>query len=450
MPVAPRERRIQIALPPLHAAQQSIVEQAKRFNVLNCGRRFGKDVLAIDRLVRAAVRGQIAAWYSPTYRSLTEVWRTLTDLLAEATERKSEQEHRLELLGGGVVELWSLDDPHASRGRANHLVVVNEAASVPRLQEAWEQVIRPTLTDHRGAAWFLSTPRGFNYFKALYDRRDSDWVSWTYPTAANPHIDPAEIEAARAMLPPRTFAQEYEAAFLASGGCLFDIEAVLAARAACRAPIETALNGGLRVWQRPMVGHRYVAGADVAEGKDAGNDSMDYSGVAIYDWQTCTHVADLHGQWPLDVYAAHVDEICRRYNNALLGVERNNHGHAVLLVLRQLGYPALYEHNEQNELERRQGRQRLVAGWPTTVRTKPVMEQELGAAIVAGSTLSWDQAFWDECLGYVQHGDGRTGAQDGAHDDRVVKHMIALQMRKAVPLLGARRRFAQAFVAGGR
>ncbi len=62
--------------------------------------------------------------------------------------------------------------------------------------------------------------------------------------------------------------------------------------------------------------------------------------------------------------------------------------------------------------------------------TKPILEQELGQAITQGWLKSYDSAFWNECLSYVNKGNGRSGAERGAHDDRVIKHGIALQMRK--------------------
>lgn len=232
--------------------------------------------------------------------------------------------------------------------------------------------------------------------------------------------------------------QEYPAhaheAFISSGNCLFEVEAVQSQLSGCKAPLETRLNGALKIWQRPVVGRRYVAGADVASGIDAGNDRLDYSGVAIYDWQTCVHVADLHGQWPEDVFAQMANVLCREYNDAFLGVERNDRGHTVLLVLKQLNYPALYYHQETTTLLRDHGlRPSRVAGWPTTAKTKPILEKTLGSLITSGGIVSYDEAFWDECLSYVRPGDGTSGAQQGAHDDRVIKHMIALQMREHIP-----------------
>src|SRR5207249_187372 len=83
--------------------------------------------------------------------------------------------------------------------------------------------IRPTLTDHRGGAWFFSTPRGRNFFHELYTRENSQahWKAHHAPTSANPHIPADEIEEARKDLPERVFLQEYEAVFLDDGAGVF-------------------------------------------------------------------------------------------------------------------------------------------------------------------------------------------------------------------------------------
>jgi hypothetical protein len=101
-----------------------------------------------------------------------------------------------------------------------------------------------------------------------------------------------------------------------------------------------------------------------------------------------------------------------------------------------LNYPNLYWHDEGAEVIREKSHQRRVLGWPTTGKTKPVLERDLGAAIAAGSLTSWDQAFWDECLSYVNLGNGKTGGQSGTHDDRVLAMGIAWQMRSAMPMTG--------------
>lgn len=126
--------------------------------------------------------------------------------------RSNQQEWRIELRGGGVVEMWSLDSPDSGRGRSYAVAVVDECAMVSDLEAAWQRTIRPMLTDHLGGAWFLSTPKGMNYFKTLFDRgqdpEQKEWSSWQMPTAANPFLAAEEIESARLDLTEASFNQE--------------------------------------------------------------------------------------------------------------------------------------------------------------------------------------------------------------------------------------------------
>lgn len=209
---------ITLTLPRLHPVQAAIKQEARRFNVVNSGRRFGKTILGVDVLTSPVLHGYPVAWFSPTYKMLAEVWRDLCAILQPVTARTNTQEKRLELVTGGVVEMWSLEDPNAGRSRKYKAAVIDEAAMTPNLEPAWNAAIRPTLTDLSGGAWFLSTPKGYNFFHALYQRgqgADPDWASWTRPTADNPHIPAAEIAAAEAELPALIFRQEYLADFSA-------------------------------------------------------------------------------------------------------------------------------------------------------------------------------------------------------------------------------------------
>lgn len=200
-----------------------VLDQAKRFNVLCCGRRWGKTTMAEDLLLNpeddlnGVLNGYPVAYFAPTYKMLMEVWRTINATLYDLIVHKSEQEKRIEIYGGGVIDFWSLEDPNSIRGRKYKRVVLDESAMARNLEEAWLQVIRPTLTDMRGDGWFLSTPKGkANYFYDLFNNRDryDDWNSWQMPTVSNPNISPEEVEQARAQLDPLTFAQEYLASFV--------------------------------------------------------------------------------------------------------------------------------------------------------------------------------------------------------------------------------------------
>lgn len=435
---ATTEERREVHLPRPHAAQAQVIREAARFNVLDCGRRWGKTTLGIDRLLRPALEGKPAGWFSPTYKMLSDTWRIVRRILAPVTERVSAQEHRLELVGGGSVEMWSLDAPDSARGRKYALVIIDEAAAVRELQEAWEAVIRPTLADYQGGAWFLSTPRGHNYFHELYQRgadpEQPDWASWQMPTRTNPHIAPEEIAAAQRDLPGPLFAQEYEASFLALAEARFNLEVVNAALAVCRAPLQgAAVPSGietpyLSLWGLPRPGVPYVAYTDSAEGK-----GRDYTVTVVLEARTLRHVATLRdntlepGQ-----HATYADKLGRWFNEAFWGVERNR-GEAVLYVVGQTGYPRVYWHEESAQtLQQRLAGTRPTTrlGFPVTEHTRLGLIDDLAQAIDDRSLQSDDAVFWRECQSFVHNDRGRPEAAPGAHDDCVLAIAGAVRMAR--------------------
>lgn len=87
---------------------------------------------------------------------------------------------------------------------------------------------------------------------------------------------------------------------------------------------------GLRIYQLPLEDVEYVIGADPAEG----NPNSDDSALHVLRADTCEEVAQLAGKYEPAVFASHIDKVGMFFNRAAVLVERNNHGHAVLLWLR--------------------------------------------------------------------------------------------------------------------
>lgn len=218
-----RGRRVRVNPPIWHSGQSHLLDTAGRFNAACMGRRWGKTALGTWLLAEPSLRGLPTAWFAPTYKTLEEVWSRVERALAPVTRKRDTQQKRLELLTGGVIDFWTLDVPDPARGRAYARTNIDEAAMVPKLRSLWEQAIRPTLTDYRGDAWFLSTPKpralhdGAAFFRELWERGqlgDGEWMSWRMPSSTNPHLAPEEIEAARRELPELVFRQEYLAEFV--------------------------------------------------------------------------------------------------------------------------------------------------------------------------------------------------------------------------------------------
>jgi hypothetical protein len=198
-----------LELPMPHINQRAILESLARFRVVMCGRRFGKSELSQIEIITAALRGQQVAYITPTYALATVFFDKLTLAVPFKANRS---ELYIEFPNGGRLDFFTGERLNNLRGRKFHLVVVDEAAYIPNLQDGWENSIRPTLTDYKGRAIFLSTPRGHNFFYTLYSNGllgNEDWQSFKFTSYENPYIDPAEIDDARAHLPETAFAQEY-------------------------------------------------------------------------------------------------------------------------------------------------------------------------------------------------------------------------------------------------
>lgn len=390
--------RIRIQLPELHPVQQQILDEARRFNAVALGRRAGKSTLGQHVLIQAAVLGEPAGYFAPTYKLLDEFWREMRTMLEPITRTKSEQGHRLELLTGGAIEMWSLDDPNPARGRKYSVIVIDEAAMVHDLLEIWQLALRPTLTDLSGGAWFMSTPRGLNDFWHLYqqgqDPLQTEWASWRLPTSVNPFIDPDELVTAKAELPERAWAQEYRAEFLQieGGGVFRGVDAVSRLRP-----------------RSPERGHQYTIGVDWGR-------TNDFTAIAVIDATVMEQVAlDRFSEIDYELQTERLHRWCELYRPVLVVAEANAMGRPLVERL-QTGYARLL------------GKPRAalpVWSWEATNASKAALVQALGLAIEQGSlTLLDDQVQTAELLGYeaqvLPSGMLRYGAPSGMHDDTVI------------------------------
>jgi hypothetical protein len=210
-----QQKEVPISIPSLHHGQHKVLTEARRFNVLDCGRRWGKSVLAARLLIHTAFNRQPVGYFAPTYKLLEGTFKEIYQRVEPMVVKKHDNQF-IELVGGGVVEFWSMENQLAGRSRKYKRAIIDEAAFNRNLWGTWTEAIRPTLTDLKGDAWFMSTPKGKNDFYKLFMRGRGDepnWMSWQMPTSTNPHIDISEIEDARKDLPELAFSQEYLAEF---------------------------------------------------------------------------------------------------------------------------------------------------------------------------------------------------------------------------------------------
>jgi hypothetical protein len=215
-------------------------------------------------------------------------------------------------------------------------------------------------------------------------------------------------------LAAQEFAEDPVACFRASGECVFELESIELALASTSEPLVARDNGRLKIWLPAQAGRDYLIGVDPAGGGILG----DYSCGEVIDRELGTQCAELRGHWPPRELARKLAELGEEYNRALLAVEKNNHGHAVLLALEDLGYANLFT-------------QKGEVGWLTTERSRPPMIEGLARAVFEDSRLFRSSILLNEFRTFVRFVDGKTGATAGAHDDCVIAMGIAWAVRKA-------------------
>ena len=311
--------------------QQEVFNDPTRFKVVAAGRRCGKSRLAATTLIIEALRcppGSAVLYVAPTNGQARQIiWNVLLDLGKEVIAGSHVNNQDITMVNGAVIYVRGADRPDTLRGVSLTYAVLDEVADIK--PEAWEQVIRASLSDKRGRGLFIGTPKGRNWFNDLYKLgqtgEDEDWKSWHFTTKDNPLIDPKEIESAKKTLSTFAFKQEYMASFDNAGSDIFKDE-------------------WIKYGEEPEYGSYFVA-VDLAGfeevAKQAANSKkrLDETAIAIVKvtddgkW----FVKDIqHGRWDIRETAAKILMAMRDYRPLSVGIERGALKNAVLPYLSDL------------------------------------------------------------------------------------------------------------------
>lgn len=234
------------------------------------------------------------------------------------------------------------------------------------------------------------------------------------------------------------FMQEYpstpEEAFISSGRPKFSIKSLRKYQTITKEPLKRGYlheEGGLvkfvedakgyvSIWKDVEPGQHYAVGADVAEGLVHGDYSCAYVGNDEFDI-----VAEWHGHIDPDLFGQELVKLARYYNDAYLGVENNNHGLTTLNTIKKEEYWNLFFTKSYDKVADTMT-QKL--GWTTSIRTKPLMIDKLAQFVREHYLGIYSDALIGEMFTYVIEDNGKTNAQPGCNDDRVMACAILLQM----------------------
>lgn len=385
-----------IELPSPHAGQIAVARNCRRYNVIQCGRRWGKTTFLQTLLSQTACEGYPVGWFAPTYKYIELVWAEVLTMLRPVIAKQSSQSRRIELTTGGSFEFWTLDSQDPGRSRKYKRIAIDEAGFAPNLLSTFQSAIRPTLTDLKGDAWIAGTPKGRRDFHELYTRGEQQrpgWASFRRPTIDNPLIDPAEVEDARQMMPKSVFEQEYLGIPADDGGNPFGIEAI----GKCFVPAASIPNSEPVCW-----------GVDLAKAQDwtVAVGLSEHGAVCRFErWQGVP--------WPVTI-----QRLARLIGHLPAMVDSTGVGDPIVDMLQQ-EIPAVEGYHFSA-----QSKQRLMEGLAHAIQSEsvvfadPVLKSEL-------------ESFGYE---YTKYG-VRYSAPEGLHDDCVCALSLAVQCQSSFPRL---------------
>lgn len=208
-----------LPFPELFPEQEDILASPARFNVVAGGRDAGKTVMAIDTVLIShfgALNGFPVGFFLPDADAVLTAKRKVFSLIQPLLIGRLDRP-RVDLINGGSIHFSALDGESIEMWDQLALVVVDDAARVPRIHDIWMDVLEPMLAQHRGHAWFFSKPLGMrNGFARLAEMADKDrrWSTFNIHASDNPYYDQALVERDRDAMQPEVFAQERDGVFV--------------------------------------------------------------------------------------------------------------------------------------------------------------------------------------------------------------------------------------------
>ena len=233
--------------------------------------------------------------------------------------------------------------------------------------------------------------------------------------------------------------------FLLSGSQYFDRDILRARHLELTTYVPREKYNKLIIFKKEKPHRNYIIGADVAEGLEVGTNKRDWSAAIVIDEETGEQVAAYREQLIPEEYGWDLADLGRRYNDALIAVERNEDGGSVILTLEvACMYGNLYKHRDwwKKDWKKKtksgslgggsdQFRMREIVGFPTTKKTRPLALNRIRYFLSENPDLLYDAIFIQECLTFIRNQDkrGRPEAAEGCHDDTVMANAIAQYVR---------------------
>jgi phage terminase large subunit len=195
--------------------------RSQRWACIVAHRRAGKTVACINEILTRALatKKQKAryAYIAPYYRQAkTIAWDYLKQYSKLVAVKINESELWVELFNGSRIYLFGADNPDALRGLYLDGACLDEFADMK--PSVWGAVIRPLLTDRKGWAIFIGTPKGHNAFYNIWQeaQQSDEWFAMMLSASTSGLLPHDELLDAQKTMSEDQYAQEFECSFSAA------------------------------------------------------------------------------------------------------------------------------------------------------------------------------------------------------------------------------------------
>ena len=329
------------------------------------------------------------------------------------------------------------------RGKSITLLVIDEAAFINKLDEAWTSLVSSLATNQMLAkkagvpygTVILSTPNktigpGQFYFNMYQRALTGDsiikpfTIHWKMIDKLANDPDWYRIQCDLFDNDKNKIAQELELKFLPSIGSFFDSEVMQKVQSSTIEPIEKLkiFNGEIWVFSKPTPNKYYLIGVDTAT--EYGDDK---SAITVWDYETLEQVWEYQGKCKVLDFVKIVKVASAQYPG-LLVIESNSCGNQVIEQMGDSEFSFMM-------YKEKTGQKTLKPGITTSAKTRPLMIDALYSYINQYPESIKSERLALELSALVSKSNGRIEAESGSHDDLAMATGICFFVRKYDPPL---------------
>lgn len=334
------------------------------------------------------------------------------------------------------------------RGKAVTFLIIDEAAFIQKISEAWVSLVPALSTQHKACRLnniphgllILSTPNKtlgvgawfYNKYTRAVSNVSEDVLGSIKPFDIHwreiPELasDPTWYKTQCELFDndPKKIEQELEMKFLGGVGNFFTDEICMQLQNNSIDPIEVMklFNGEVWIWEKPIEGRYYIIGVDTAS--EFGSDN---SAITIYDYETLSQVWEYQGKLPVKDFEKVVKFACSQYSGIVIP-ENNSYGNQIAESLDNSQYMAMLYREKRSENVRK-------PGLTTSLKTRPLMIDALYDYVTKYPEIVKSKRLALELIGLIQKPSGKIEADSGCKDDLALATSMCFYCRKYDPPL---------------